>query len=85
MAHDKNEEHTQTTATLFELVTSPVAQVAGTVFVGRTACASADAVNVLVALGGVLGEVDARPEHSSDVGVTLIKAFVDDGIDEGGT
>ena len=47
-----------------------------------TARASPDAVDVLVTLGGVLRKVDARSEHASDVGGALVKAFVDDGVDE---
>lgn len=49
----------------------------------RTPCASADPVHVLVAFGRVLSEVDAGAKHASDVGVTLVEAFVDDGVDEG--
>jgi len=41
-----------------------------------------DAVHVLVALGRVLGKVDPGAEHASDVGVALVKALVDDGVDE---
>lgn len=58
--------------------------VAGAVFVGGASGAPSYPVHILVALGGVLGKVDARPEHTPDIGVPLIKAFVDDGVDEGG-
>lgn len=64
---------------------SPVTQVAGPVFVRRAACASADAVHILIAFGGVLSKVDPCPKHPSYVGVALIKAFMDDGVDERGT
>lgn len=50
---------------------------------GGASGAAADAVHVLVALGRVLGEVDAGAEHAADVGVALVKALVDDGVDEG--
>lgn len=52
---------------------------------GGTTRASAYPVNVLVAFGGVLCEVDAGAEHAPDVGVALVEAFVDDGVDEGRT
>lgn len=64
---------------------SPVAHVAGAVFVGGAARASADPVHVLVAFGGVLGEIDPSTEHAADVRVPLVEAFVDDGVDEGRT
>ena len=63
----------------------PVAQVAGAVFVRWAACASTDSVDVLIALWGVLCEVDPCSKHSSYVGMALIKPFVDDGVDEWGT
>lgn len=66
-------------------LSSPVAQVAGTVLVCRAARASADAIHILITLGGVLSKVDPCPEHPPDVGVALVEAFVDDSVDEGGT
>lgn len=60
----------------------PVAQVAGPVFVRRAARPSTDAVHVLIALWWVLCEVDSSSEHPSYVGVALVEAFVDDGVDE---
>lgn len=48
----------------------------------RAAGASADAVHVLIALRGVFREVDPGSKHPSDVGVALVEAFVDDGVDE---
>ena len=68
--------------TLAPLSLSPVADVAGAVLVGGAAGASPDAVHVLVALGRVLGKVDAGAEHAPDVGVPLVEALVDDGVDE---
>lgn len=62
-----------------------MANVAGAVFVRGTSRASADPVHVLIAFGGVLSEVDAGAEHAANVGVALIKALVDDGVDEGRT
>lgn len=48
----------------------------------RTPRASSDSVHVLVTLGRVLSEVDPGSEHASDVGVSLVEAFVDDGVYE---
>lgn len=62
-----------------------MAQVAGSVFVRRAARATTDAVDILIAFGGVLSKVDPCPKHPSYVSVALIKAFVDDGVDERGT
>lgn len=52
---------------------------------GGTSCASTDPVHVLVAFGGVLGKIDPGAEHAPDVGVPLVEALVDDGVDEGRT
>jgi hypothetical protein len=43
---------------------------------------SSDTVHILVALGRVLCEVDPGAEHAPDVGVALVKALVDDGVDK---
>lgn len=59
--------------------------VAGAVFVGWTTCSSADPIHVLIALGGVLGKIDASAKHASDVCMTLIKALMDNCVDEGRT
>lgn len=59
-----------------------MANVARSVFVHRTSGSAADSVDVLVALGGVLGEVDAGPEHAANVGVSLVEAFLDDRVYE---
>lgn len=61
---------------------SPLTRVTRPVLVQRTPCASSYSVHVLVTLGGVLGEVNPGPEHASDVGVSLVEAFVDDGVYE---
>lgn len=47
--------------------------------------ASTDTVHVLVAFGRVLSKVDAGTKHAADVGVALVEAFVNDGVDEGRT
>ena len=39
-------------------------------------------VHVLVALAGVLGEVDPRPEHTADVGVSLVEPFLRDRLEK---
>lgn len=60
--------------------TSPLTHITWPVLVKWTSGASSYTIHVLVALRGVLGEVDPGPEHASDVGVSLVKAFVDDGV-----
>ena len=52
---------------------------------GGAAGAAADPVHVLVAFGRVLSKVDPGAEHAADVGVTLVEAFMNDGVDEGRT
>lgn len=52
---------------------------------GWTTCSSANPIHVLIALGGVLGKIDASAKHASDVCMTLIKALMDDCVDEGRT
>lgn len=59
-----------------------MAHVAGAVFVGGTSCASTNPIHVLVAFGRVLSKIDPGAKHAADVGVSLVKALVDDGIDE---
>ena len=61
---------------------SPLADVAGPVFMQGAAGPSSDTIYILVALGRVLGKVDPGAEHAPDVGVALVKALVDDGVDE---
>lgn len=62
-----------------------MAQVTGPVFVRWAACATTDAVHILIAFGGILSKVDPGSKHPSYVSVALIKAFVDNGVDERGT
>lgn len=57
--------------------------IAGFVLVRRTSDAAADPVHVLIGLGAVLCKVDPRAEHSPDVGVPLVEAFLHDRVDEG--
>ena len=45
--------------------------------------AAGEAVYVLIALGRVLGKVDAGAEHAADVGVSLVEAAVDDARHKG--
>lgn len=56
--------------------------VAGAVFVSRTPRPSTDPVHILVAFGRVLCEIDSCPEHAANVGMSLVKALMDDCIDE---
>lgn len=52
---------------------------------GGTSCTSTNPVHVLVAFGGVLRKIDPGAKHATDVGMPLVKALVDDGVDEGRT
>lgn len=52
---------------------------------GGAASAPTDAVHVLVAFGRVLSKIDASAKHAADVGVALVEAFMNDGVDEGRT
>lgn len=56
--------------------------VARAILVHRTAGPTADSVHILVALGRVLGEVDAGAEHAPDVSVPLVEPLLHDGVDE---
>lgn len=49
---------------------------------GGASCASTNPVHVLVALGGVLSKIDPGAKHPADVGVSLVEALVDDGVDK---
>ncbi len=60
----------------------PVAHIAGAVFVSGAACAATDAIDVLVTLRGVLCKIYTSSKHATDVRMTLIKSFMDDGIYE---
>lgn len=62
-----------------------MAHIAGAVFVRGAPRAPADPVHILIAFGGVFGKIDSGAEHAADVGVTLVEALVDDGVDEGRT
>lgn len=44
--------------------------------------AAANAIYILITLGAMLRKVDARPEHTTNVGVTLVKSALHDRIDE---
>ena len=44
--------------------------------------APTDAPHVLVALGGVLRKVDPGTEHTTDVGMALVKPVVNDVVDK---
>lgn len=59
-----------------------MAHVAGAVFVGGTSRASTNPIHVLIAFGGVLSKINAGTKHAANVGVALIKALMDDGVDE---
>lgn len=44
--------------------------------------AAANAIYILITLGAMLRKVDTRPEHTTNVGVTLVKSALHDRIDE---
>ena len=46
----------------------------------RAAGTSPYAVHVLIGFTGVFGEIDASPEHASDIGVALVEPFLGDGL-----
>lgn len=58
----------------------PLTHVARPVLVKRASSASSYSIHILVTLGGILSKVDPSSKHSSNVGVPLIEAFVDDGV-----
>lgn len=49
----------------------------------RTSNSTANPIHVLIGLRAMLGKVDARAEHTTDVGMTLVESLLHDGIDEG--
>ena len=61
-----------------------MADIARSVFVSRASGAAPYSVDVLVALGRMLPEIDTCAEHSSDVSVSFIKAFLYYGVNERG-
>lgn len=52
------------------------------VFMRRAPDSASYPVHVLVRLGAVLREVDSRTEHTANVGMPLVEAFLHDGIDK---
>lgn len=56
--------------------------IATSIFVGRTSGSTADPVNILIALAAVLGEINSCPEHTANVGVSLVESFLNDRVDE---
>lgn len=52
---------------------------------GGASRASTNPVHVLVAFRGVLSKIDPSAKHAADVGMSLVEALVDDGVDEGRT
>lgn len=60
----------------------PVAHVTGTVFVSGATSAAPDAIDVLVTLRRVLCKIYASSKHATNICMTLIESFMDDGIYE---
>lgn len=60
-----------------------VTTVAASVFVLRTPSAPSNAVYVLVAFARVFRKIYSSPKHSSDVSVSLIKAFLGNSLNKG--
>lgn len=50
---------------------------------GRASCPSPYAIHILVALGRILSKINTCSKHSTNVGMSLIEAFVYNGIDKG--
>lgn len=44
--------------------------------------AAANTINILITLRAMLGKVDARAEHASNIGVTLVESSLHNRIDE---
>lgn len=59
-----------------------VTHVTGAILVCRTTGAAADAVDVLVRLGGVFRKVNPSAEHAANVGVPLVETFLYDCLKE---
>lgn len=53
-----------------------------TIFVRRTPGATADPIDVLVALAAMFSKINSSTEHATDVGVTFIKSLLYDCVYE---
>lgn len=60
----------------------PVANVTASVFMCGTSGTTAYTVNVLIAFATVFGKIYAGAEHSADICVPLIEAFLNDSVDK---
>lgn len=61
---------------------SPVTYITRAIFVRGTACSSANSIHILVAFGGVFSKINPGTKHSSYVCMSLIKPFMNNGINE---
>lgn len=60
----------------------PMTQVTGSVFVGGAASPSPDSINILVTFRGILCKIYTGSKHATDIRMTLIEAFMDDGVNK---
>lgn len=79
MTYHKNSFYEDSISICFCL---PVANVTASVLVRGTAGATAYTVNILIALATVLRKIYARAEHTADIRMALVEAFLHDSVDE---
>lgn len=60
----------------------PMAHVTGSVFVGGAASPTPDSIHILVTFRGILCKIYTGSKHATDICMTLIEAFMDDGINK---
>lgn len=60
----------------------PMAQVTGSVFVSGAASATPDSIHILVTFRGILCKIYTGSEHAADISMTLIEAFMNDGVNK---
>lgn len=61
---------------------SPVTYITWPIFVRGAACSSSNPINILVAFRGVFSKINPSTKHSSYVCMSLIKPFMNNGINE---
>lgn len=59
-----------------------MASVTRSILVRRTSGTSTNAINILITLRRVLGEVDAGAKHASYISIPFVEAFLHNGVDE---
>lgn len=61
---------------------SPVTYITRPIFVCGAACSSSNPINILVTFRGVFSKINPSTKHSSYVCMSLIKPFMNNGINE---